>query len=66
MNEKTIVIYHIGRLSVDVDLEFDFNEIEVLAEDILNDWCNQIDIRDFEEEGYIGAYAERVLKEMFT
>lgn len=66
MYEKTIVIYYIGRLSVDVDLRIDFNGIEELANKIVDDWCNQVDIRNFEEEGYIGAYAERVMKEMFT
>lgn len=66
MYEKTIVCYYVGRLSTDVDLPFGFDEIEELADKIVDDWCNQVDIRNFEEEGYIGAYAERVIKGMFT
>lgn len=70
MYEKTIVAYHIGRasafhsLSVDGRL-LDFEEIEELADKIVKRWVDQIDIRNFEEEGYIGAYAERVIHGIF-
>jgi hypothetical protein len=45
--------------------EFTWEDIAVELENIVIDWTNLHDIRDEEEEGYIMAYAERVLREKF-
>lgn len=46
----------------DLDLEGMFEEI---YQPIFDDWQNKIDIRGDEEEGYISAYAQRVLEEKY-
>ena len=43
----------------------DIDDLEVLWENIYSNWADFEDIKDENEEGYIMAYAERILLERF-
>lgn len=59
------VAYVVGLL--DGKLDFDnWDEIAIACENIAIDWSNMVDIRDFEEEGFIMKYAERKLLEKYA
>lgn len=45
--------------------ELDFDETYFECLKIAEDWLNGVDTDNFEEEGYIAPYAERVLMERF-
>lgn len=61
------VAFVIGRLYDKMPSEFDdWDEIQLLIERIVDGWENLRDIRNFEEEGYIQAYAERIILELIN
>jgi hypothetical protein len=45
--------------------DWDWEDIWHASLRIAIDWDNQVDIRDFEEQGYCMPYAQRVLIEQF-
>lgn len=67
---EAIVMYHLGRASNEISLSvdgllLDFEELIELATTIADRWVELIDIQNDEEMGYVGAYAERVIKQLF-
>lgn len=70
MNKKNIVMYQIGRFSTFASLTqdgliMDIEDLSEMADKIVNNWVNKVDVKNLEEDGYIGAYAERVLHDVF-
>lgn len=57
------VAYIIGTYDSQVSFD-DWSEIETLANEIVDDYRNQKDIKNEEEKFYIMAYAERKLNEI--
>lgn len=58
------VSFIIGRLYDELPSKYnDWDEIQILVENIATAWERFEDIRNFEEEGYIQAYAERIIRE---
>lgn len=61
------VAFIVGRLYDRMPSKFDdWDEIQILIENITIAWENLEDIRNFEEEGYIQAYAERIITDIIN
>lgn len=59
------VAFVVGRFYDKMPSRFDdWDEIQILIEDITTSWENLKDIRNIEEEGYVQAYTERIIKEL--
>lgn len=68
--EFGIVMFTMGNVfaELDRDSEFvylDMDELMEIAESVYSDWLNHVDIRNQDEEGYIGVYAYRRLRNHF-
>lgn len=68
--EFGIVMFTMGNVfaELDRDSEFvsmDMGELTEIGESVYSDWLNMVDIRNQDEEGYIGVYAYRRLREKF-
>ena len=68
--EFGIVMFTMGNVfaELDRDSEFvylDMDELMEIAESVYSDWLNMVDIRNQDEEGYIGVYAYRRLRKHF-
>lgn len=68
--EFGIVMFTMGNIfaELDRDSEFvsmDMGELTEIGESVYADWLNMVDIRNQDEEGYIGVYAYRRLREKF-
>lgn len=68
--EFGIVMFTMGNVFAELDRESEFvyldmDELVAIGESVYEDWLNRVDIRNDDEEGYIGVYAYRQLRKYF-
>lgn len=63
--EVAKVAYVLGSMYEELPEKYDsWDECYLLIKQITYDWLNHVDIKTNEEEGYIQAYAERIISEI--
>ena len=68
--EFGIVMFTLGNVFAELDRESEFvyldmDELVEIGESVYEDWLNRVDIRNDDEEGYIGVYAYRRFQSRF-